>query len=315
MAVYTRVTRPELERFLAAYDLGALVEAREIIEGVENSNYLLLTDKTRAILTLYEKRVKAEDLPFFIEMMQHAAKNGLACPAPIADKNGTILQELAGRPATIVSFLNGDKVLDPSPVHCREAGKLMAQLHKATVGMQRTRVNALNAEGWQKLATACAPRADEAAPGMRELIEGELNTIRNAWPKNLPAGIIHADFFPDNVFFMGEKTSGVIDFYFACHDYLAYDLMITLNSWCFEGQKKYSAQRAHALIEGYESVRPLSADEKQALPLLARGAALRFLLTRLYDVLNHPPGALVKPHNPLEYRDKLVFFRDQGLPL
>jgi homoserine kinase type II len=311
MAVYTRVPFEDIKSFVASYAIGGLVEAREIMEGVENSNYLLRTTEGPYILTLYEKRVKREDLPFFIEMMQVAAKNGLPCPAPIADKDGHTLRDLQGKAATIVSFLEGDKVMNPSPAHCFEAGKLLAQLHETTKSMQRSRVNALNPDGWAKMVPTLG-RADDVAAGLHQLIVTQFNELKAAWPAEgkLPRGVIHADFFPDNVFFKGPKTSGVIDFYFACNDFYAYDIAITMNSWCFESQKTFVPERAKELLRGYESVRPLQADERAAMPLFLRGAALRFLLTRTFDWINHPADAFVKPHDPLEYRNKLEFFRD-----
>jgi homoserine kinase type II len=307
MAVYTDVDDGALEEFLAGYDIGKLAGYRGIAEGVENSNFLLETDKGRYILTLYEKRVKPEDLPFFLGLMDHLAAKGLACPTPIHRRGGGTLGTLCGRPAAIVSFLAGVWPRRISLAHCGPVGEAAAALHLAGAGFALKRANALGPAGWRPLVEACRPRADTVEAGLGAEIGRELEFLERNWPRDLPQGVIHADLFPDNVFFLGDAFSGMIDFYFACDDFFAYDLAICLNAWCFEPDGALNATKARRLVAGYRRKRELSAAELDALPLLARGAALRFLLTRLYDWLNHPPGAFVKPKDPLEYAKKLRF--------
>jgi homoserine kinase type II len=307
MAVYTEVTDDALHAFLARYDIGEATSFKGIAEGVENSNFLLRTANGQHILTLYEKRVKAEDLPFFIGLMEHLAERGVTCPQPVRDRAGSALGELAGRPATIVTFLDGIWIRRPNVRHCGEVGEALARMHMAGADFSLKRPNALSLPGWPPLFRAAEARADEIAPHLREEIAAELNFLQTHWPKSLPGGVIHADLFNDNVFFLGEKLSGLIDFYFACNDALAYDLAICLSAWCFEPDNAFNVSKGRAMISAYERLRPLGEAEIEALPLLARGAALRFMLTRLVDWLNVPPGAKVAPKNPLEYRDKLRF--------
>ena len=309
MAVYTEVSSEELEAFITAYDLGAVLSFKGIAEGVENSNYLLRTEKGGFILTLYEKRVDAKDLPFFLGLLDHLAGRGIKCPTPVHARDGAALRTLKDRPAALVTFLDGVSVKKPTVAHCAELGRALATLHLAAADYAGTRANALGHDAWGPLADLCAPRADEVSAGLAREIREEAATIAASWPAALPAGVIHADLFPDNVFFIRDTLSGLIDFYFACNDALAYDLAICLNAWCFETDGQLNITKARALIEHYGKARPLSAAEIDALPLLARGAALRFLLTRLHDWLTPAPGAMVKPKNPLEYLSKLRFHR------
>jgi homoserine kinase type II len=319
MAVYTEVTDEDLAIFLATYDLGAVLSCKGIAEGVENSNYLLHTEAGYFILTLYEKRVNEDDLPFFLGLMEHLAARGITCPQPVKNRQGEALGRLCGRPAVIVTFLDGMSVKRPEPKHCAMVGESLALLHRAGEGFAITRRNALSLDGWGPLARASEARADEVLPGLAVTIAEELAFLQSRWPQDLPKGVIHADLFPDNVFFLTGHLSGLIDFYFACNDTLAYDIAICLNCWCFEQNGSFNITKGMGLINGYERVRKLSDSEIAALPVLARGAALRFMLTRLYDWLNVPPGALVKPKDPLEYVRKLRFHqhvtsaRDYGL--
>lgn len=311
MAVYTRIPEEKLNAFLGRYVLGKLTGIQDILTGVENSNFLLTTDKNKFILTIYEKRVKADELPFFIGLMHHLAEKGIPCPEPVADRDGNILQRLCDKPAAIVSFLNGRMTDAITPGLCRQVGTAMANMHIATDDFKLSRHNALSLDGWAGLISRCLEKGDTVAHGLTHELVDELRHLINHWPDmgTLPFGVIHADLFPDNVFFEQGELCGIIDFYFACSDFLAYDLAIAMNAWCFDAQNVFQTDRARAMMEGYESVRPLQAEEKDALPILLRGAALRFLLTRLYDLINHPAGALVKPKDPLEYRAKLHFFK------
>jgi homoserine kinase type II len=309
VAVYTEVSDEQLDAFLADYDIGELMSFKGIAEGVENTNFMLHTNRGYYFLTLYEKRVDPKDLPFFVGLMEHCAARGLSCPQPVKNKKGNSLGELAGRPAAIITFLEGISVRRPSNAHCAALGQALAQFHKAGEGFSIRRENALGPEGWKKLAAQCEARADEVAPDLATLIKEEVAHLSAHWPKNLPAGVIHADLFPDNVFFLGDKLSGLIDFYFACNDFYAYDVAICLNAWCFEIDGSFNVTKGKALLSNYNTARPLSNAEVEAMPLLARGAALRFLLTRTFDWLNVPEGALVRPKDPKEYLKKLQFHR------
>ena len=308
MAVYTDVPEDALEKFIALYDIGGVLSFKGIAEGVENSNFLLHTEGGYFILTLYEKRVKKEDLPFFIGLMDHLAMRGINCPRPVRMKNGETLGELQGRPAAIVTFLEGMGIARPSAHHCRELGETLARLHLAGQDYKTRRVNALSVQGWRPLFDAAKDRADSVTPGLRDATASSLQALEAEWPKDLPQGVIHADLFTDNVFFLKDKLSGVIDFYFACTDFLAYDLAICLNAWCFELDGSFNITKGQAMIAGYRAIRDLEPREVEALPVLCRGASLRFMLTRLVDWLNVPPGALVRPKDPLEYYRKLRFF-------
>jgi homoserine kinase type II len=309
MAVYTEIGDDELRAFIAAYDIGAVLSCKGIAEGVENSNYLLGTETGSFILTLYEKRVAPGDLPFFIALMDHLAHQGVACPTPVRAKDGAALRELCGRPAAVVSFLNGMWPRRIEPFHCAGVGAALARLHKAGESFAMARPNDLDLSGWHRLYVACAPRADEVQAGLAAELHDELEALENAWPRHLPSGVIHADLFPDNVFFRDRELSGLIDFYFACTDAFAYDLAICINAWCFEPAGDFNVTKARLLVGNYRAERPLSPEEIAALPLLAQGSALRFLLTRLYDWLNQTEGALVRPKDPLEYLRKLRFHR------
>ena len=309
MAVYTEVDDEQLAAFLTRFDVGELMSFRGIAEGVENSNYIVATTAHQFILTLYEKRVAPEDLPFFLGLMEHLAAKGLSCPTPLRDRDGNNLGELAGRPAALVTFLEGIWPRRPSPDHCRAVGAEMARMHLAGQDFALKRVNALGADGWSSLYARFAAQADEIYEGLQATIAAELDTLLPAWPRDLPEGVIHADLFPDNVFFRAGELSGLIDFYFACNDALAYDIAIALNAWCFETNYAYNLTKGRALIAGYQSVRPLSDREAECLPILARGAALRFLLTRAYDWIHTPPNAFVKPHDPLAYLRRIWVHR------
>jgi homoserine kinase type II len=320
MAVYTDVAAEELAEFLSGYDIGELLSYKGIAEGVENSNFLLHTTSGYFILTLYEKRVARNDLPFFLNLMTHLASRGIICPQPLKNKHGEALGSLAGRPAAIINFLEGIWPRKPNAAHCAGVGQALAKMHLAGRDFPMSRPNALSVSGWRPLFDQAASRADELQHGLRAFLGAELDHLENnIWPQNLPQGVIHADLFPDNVFFLGERLSGIIDFTFACNDTLAYDVAICLNAWCFESDHSFNVTKARAFLNAYSRERKLSIDEREALPLLARGAAMRFLLTRLVDVLNVPPGALVRPKDPLEYVRKLRFqqsvksIRDYGV--
>ncbi|MEM9329856.1 MAG: homoserine kinase [Pseudomonadota bacterium] len=307
MAVYTQIPDTELKQYLTRYSIGELHSLKGIAEGVENSNYLLTTDAGMFILTLYEKRVDPLDLPFFLGLMQHLAKNGVDCPQPVVMNDGQNLSSLASRPSAIITYLDGNSVRRPNATHCTQVGEALAKMHIAGEGFELTRENALTVKDWRPLFVLSEKNADTVATGLSEFIAKELDFLEKNWSADLPFGVIHADLFPDNVFFLKDRLSGLIDFYFACNDVLAYDVAVCINAWCFEPDNAFNVTKARALIKGYQKIRPLSDDERKALPTLCRGAALRFLLTRLFDWLNVPPGALVVPKDPSEYISKLRF--------
>jgi homoserine kinase type II len=319
VAVYTPVTADELTAFLAAYDVGELLAYKGIAEGVENSNFLVHTKRGSFILTLYEKRVAAKDLPFFLALMEHLHVRGISCPQPVKNRKGELLGKICGRPAAVITFLDGMWIHRPTASHCAALGEALANLHLAGLDFRKTRANALSVEAWRPLYALCRDRANELHRDLAEFLAAELVQLEKHWPRELPKGVIHADLFPDNVFFLGNRLSGLIDFYFACSDALAYDIAICLNAWCFESDNSYNVTKGKSLLQAYARARPLLPAERDALPLLARGAAMRFLLTRLVDWFDVPSDALVRRKDPLEYYRKLRFHqtvrsaRDYGI--
>jgi|SRR5450755_1595416 homoserine kinase type II len=321
MAVYTDVAADELAEFLSDYDIGELLSYKGIAEGVENSNFLLHTSKGAYILTLYEKRVAVDDLPYFLSLMAHLAERGVPCPQPARNRTGAVYSRLADRPAAIINFLEGVWPRRPTAAHCAGVGDALARMHLAGRDFPLFRNNPLSVAGWRPLYDLAAARTDSVQTSLGDFIARELDHLEARWPAELPVGVIHADLFPDNVFFLADRLSGLIDFPFSCNDILAYDVAICLNAWCFEADHSFNVTKARAFFNAYGRERKLSEAEAAALPLLARGAAIRFLLTRLVDWLNVPPGALVKPKDPLEYVRKLRFHqnvdgvRDYGLSI
>ena len=307
MAVYTDVTDEALAAFLAGYDLGTAVAFRGIAEGVENSNFQLRTTAGDFILTLYEKRVDPAELPWFLGLMEHLAGRGITCPQPVRGRDGEALRRLAGRPACITTFLPGVWPRRVRPEHCGPVGHALAGLHRAGADYAPARPNGLGPGSWAPLLARSGGRADEIQPGLHAELAAALGRIGAAWPAGLPRGHIHADLFPDNVFFLDGRLSGLIDFYFAATDLLAYDLAVCLNAWCFEPDYSFNVTRARAMLAAYDRVRPLLPEERAALPALCQGAALRFLLTRLFDWLHTTPGALVTRKDPVEYLRRLRF--------
>lgn len=309
MAVYTAVGDDALTEFLAHYDVGELLSAKGIAEGVENTNYLVRATAGTFILTLYEQRVDAADLPFFLGLMSHLSDRGIAAPRPVARRDGSLLSALCGRPAALVTFLDGLACRRPAPWHCAALGTGLARFHQAAADFAIPRRNALGRDAWAPLFAQSRSEADGVVEGLRALVDEELAALTELWPTGLPDGVIHADLFPDNVFFIARRLSGLIDFYFACNDLLAYDLAVCINAWCFEEDGAFNVTKARALTAGYNAVRPLDEAERAALPVLCRGAALRFLLTRLHDWLRVPEGAMLTPKPPGPYQQRLIFHR------
>jgi homoserine kinase type II len=308
MAVYTDITDAELEGFLGAFDLGQALAFKGIAEGVSNSNFLLETDAGRFILTVYEARTNEKDLPFFLSLLRWLADHGYPCAPPMPAKDGALYKRVRGKPAAIVPFLKGMSVRRPTVAHCREGGRGLALLHRAQEGIPQSRVNDLGQPFWAGMFAGHEADADALKPGLATVIAADIAVFERLWPRGLPQGVIHADFFPDNVFFQSGKFAAAIDFYFACTDAFAYDIAVCLNAWCFEADGSFNVTAARAFVAGYESERALSGAEREALPILAWGAAMRFFLTRLQD-FNVPEGALITPHDPLEYERKLAVHR------
>ncbi len=307
MAVYTEVSDEALGAFLEDYDIGRMVAFRGIAEGVENSNFSLRTTGGDFILTLYEKRVNPAELPWFLGLMEHLARQGIVCPQPVRARDGEALRQLSGRYAAVTTFLPGVWPRRVRPEHCGPVGSALAALHLAGAGYEAIRPNALGPAGWAPLLNRSVGGADQVQPGLACELPAALGRILANWPKDLPVGHIHADLFPDNVFFLDGKLSGLIDFYFAATDILAYDIAVCLNAWCFEQDLSFNVTKARAMLAAYEAIRPLSAAERAALPVLCQGAAIRFALTRLYDWINTPADAMVTRKDPLEYVRRLRF--------
>lgn len=309
MAVYTDISDAELDAFLAEFDLGQPLAFKGIAEGVSNSNFLLETDRGGFILTVYEARTNEKDLPFFLALLRWLADHGYPCAPPMPARDGSLYKRVRGKPAAIVPFLKGMSVRRPTVAHCREAGRGLARLHKAARGFPQNRVNDLGQPFWAKMFAGREAAAEGLKPGLAATIAQDIATFERLWPKGLPTGIVHADFFPDNVFFQAGAFAAAIDFYFACSDAFAYDLAVCLNAWCFEPDGSLNVTAARALVAGYEDERRLTDAERAALPILAWGAAMRFFLTRLQDWGATPEGALIRPHDPLEYERKLAVHR------
>jgi homoserine kinase type II len=309
VAVYTDISEADLVAFLARYDIGTLKSFKGIAEGVENTNYLIKTSSDTFILTIYEKRVNAEELPFFMHLKEHLFAGGLPCPKPISAKGGETLQEINGRTAAIISFLQGKWPKQIRNAHCEEVGKYLAKMHTISASFDMQRQNTMGMGMWKQLLSETVDQADEVSRGLSAELKENMQFLEENWPKDLPSGVIHADLFPDNVFFQGDGLTGMLDFYFACNDFYAYDLAICLNAWCFEHGTAFNITKAKAMLRHYNKVRPFSDAEREALPILASGAAMRFLLSRLYDWLKPVEGALVSPKNPKEYIEKLRFHR------
>ncbi len=307
MAVYTRVSDDELKAFLKSYDLGEVQQFSGITAGVENSNYRLTTEGGDYILTLFEGRTAESDLPFFMDLMTHIDGAGLPCPQPIKGRDGKVLRRLCGKDAAIVTFLQGKSYDFPSPKKCYSAGAMLAKMHKAGASFPKTHANAFGYQSWQRLVDIIKKDITDKTPihsseYMHDLLaQSNLKLIKESWPQDLPHGVIHGDFFPDNVLFSGDTVTGVIDFYFACNDSFAYDLSIAINAWCFDENIIFNRDKSAAMIRGYQSQRLLTDAEFDALPTLCFGSAMRFYLTRFYDKMNTPPDAQVIPHNPDDY--------------
>ena len=310
MAVYTKLSDNTLKEFFYKYNLGKLLTYQEIKEGIENTNYFIQTQKGKFILTLYEKRIEEKDLPFFISLMRNLFDKNFPSPEPIINKNGSYISEVSGKKSAVVSFLDGESKKNLSPENCHDVGIYAAKLHSITKGLSGKRQNKLSVNSWRNIFNKVKKDCSKIHSNLPSIIESNLDIIEKKWPKNIPSGIIHADLFPDNIFFKNNELSGIIDFYFSCNDFYAFEIAICLNALCFEGKNEnlsFNVTKAKRFIEGYSSVRKLGEDEKECLKILCQGAAIRFLLTRVFDYLNLIEGAVVKIKDPIEYLKRLEF--------
>jgi homoserine kinase type II len=307
MAVYTKLEHLEVKLFLEQYNISNFKDYKGITEGVENTNYLIKSSEQDYILTIYEKRVDEKDLPFFIKLLSDLSDNNFPCPKPIANKNNEKINKIKNKNAALVTFLNGKSKNKITSEDCFEVGKIAAQLHKITKKFNINRKNNLSIENWQNIFEKTIKQKIDLDESIIKKTRNYLNFLKDKWPKNLPQGIIHADLFPDNIFFIDNKVSGIIDFYFACNDFFAYEIAICINSICFDNNSTFNMAKAKNLINGYSSIRTLTEDEKKYLPILSMGAAMRFFLTRLYDFYHTDNKADVKIKDPFEYFKKIEF--------
>ena len=310
MAIYTKLSETRLKEFFSKYNLGELINYKEIKEGIENTNYSIRTEKGKFILTLYEKRVEEKDLPFFISLMKNLFDKKFPSPEPIINKNGNYISEVLNKKAAVISFLEGNSKTNLDPDNCYQVGIYTAKLHLITKDLTGKRENKLSVKSWRELYNKVKNDCSKIQKNLPKIIEKNLNEIEKNWPKDIPAGIIHADLFPDNIFFKNNKLSGIIDYYFSCYDFYAFEIAICLNALCFEGKNEnlsFNVTKAKKFIDGYSSLKKLTEKEKDSLKILCKGAALRFLLTRVFDYLYLTEGAIVKIKDPIEYLKRLEF--------
>jgi homoserine kinase type II len=312
VAVYTHLTADDLAGLIAEYGVGELLSAKGIAEGVSNSNWLVETSAGRFILTMYEHRVDADDLPFFLGLLDHLSAKGSPVPRTIHDRTGAAYRTIGGKAVALIEFLPGVSVDTPRPAQARSVGEALAGIHLAAADFPRQRPNTMGLAAWRELLDACGGRLAEIDAGLPALVREELTFLEANWPRDLPRSVIHADLFPDNVLMLGNRVTGLIDFYFACTDIMAYDLAVTHAAWSFAGDGSYRPAIGDALIEGYNARRPLPEEAWSALPVLARGAAMRFLATRAYDWLHTPADALVTRKDPLVFARRISFYETEG---
>ena len=313
MAVYSSINKKELQDFLKQYDLGDLKKFEGILEGIENTNYKIITSKNVYILTIFEKRVNSKELPFFIKLKNHLFKKKFFCPQPIANINGKIINELKKKPCIITSYLHGSKITNVENKHCNQVGRALSSMHLFTSDFLYRRKNSMDYANWNKIFLKCKSLTSVNDISILSIIENELLFLKNNWPISLPKGIIHADAFQDNVFFDENKFVGLIDFYFSCYDFLAYDIALNINAWCFNSNSKFDNSKFQALLNGYEDTRLLKNEEKKKLSILSRGASVRILITRLHDQLFQSEEAYVKPKDPEEYIEILKFHQKNDI--
>ena len=313
MAVYTKLNQNKIEEILSNYNLGKLDSFEGIKEGIENTNYFLLVNQKKFILTIYEKRVKSEDLPFFSTLMSSLNKASFKCPIPIKNNRNETITNYSGKKLMIVSFLEGKAKQNLSPINCNIVGVEVAKMHEITKNFKFERQNGLSIKSWRNLFDTVKEKCSNIHADLPKLIEENLKNVEEKWPRNLPSGIIHADLFHDNIFFINDKFNGIIDFYFSCNDFYAFEIAICFNALCFDGPKNnlsFNVTKAKNFIDGYNQIRKISNEEKESIKVLSQGAALRFLLTRVFDSLNTVEGAMVKVKDPMEYLKRLEFHKN-----
>ena len=313
MAVYTSVKESEIELFLKQYNLGSLISYEGILEGIENTNYKINTNEGSFILTLFEKRVDPKDLPFFMSLQQHLSDNNFMCPIPIKNKDNNVVNTLCNKKAIIISFLEGKKIEQIKPEHCLQIGEMISNFQFLNKNFNHKRKNNLLINDWNKIFLKCLKVTDHKFLNLIDVVKNELIFLEQNWPKNLPNGIIHGDIFQDNVFFKEDTFSGLIDFYFSCNDFYAYELALTTNAWCFSKQNLFLNENFESLIKGYSKLSKINNEEIKYFNILLRGAAIRILVTRLHDQLFHPAGAIVKPKDPLEYYNILKWHQENKI--
>ncbi len=318
MAVYTHLGAEDLEALIAQYDVGQLVSAKGIAEGVSNSNWLIETTgspsaETRFILTMYERRIDLDDLPFFLGLLDHLSARASPVPRTIHDRSGSASRMVDGKAVALIEFLPGVSIDNPTAAQAEAVGQALAGIHLASADFAGTRPNSLRPADWEDLFGSCGDKLAEIDPQLPAIISRALPPMLASWPDHLPHSIIHADLFPDNVLMLGKQVTGLIDFYFACSDITAYDLAVTHAAWCFDkGGRQFRPRIGQALIAGYEAVRPLSNQERAAMPLLAQGAAMRFIATRAFDWIDTPHDALVERKDPMDFARRLDFYAQAG---
>jgi homoserine kinase type II len=313
MAVYTKLNKKDIEKILSNYSIGKLKFFKGIQEGIENTNYYLLVEEKKYILTIYEKRVNPQDLPFFSSLMLGLNNKKYKCPVPIINNKNVTISDYKDKKLMIVSFLEGKAKQVLTPNNCKQVGVEVAKMHEITKDFKIKRNNNLSITSWRNLFNSIKDQCTKINKDLPKLIEANLTDVEKNWPKNLPNGIIHADLFSDNIFFQNEKFSGIIDFYFSCNDFYSFEIAICFNALCFDGQKSnlsFNVTKAKNFIDGYSKIRKLSEEEKGSIKVLSQGAALRFLLTRVFDALNTVEGAIVKVKDPLEYLKRLEFHKN-----
>ena len=313
MAVYTKLNKGSIEEILSNYNLGVLDTFHGIEEGIENTNYFLSINKKKFILTIYEKRVKSNELPFFSDLMTHLNKAGFKCPVPIINNQKKTITQFEDKNLMLVSFLEGKAKQNLSPDNCKSIGIEVARMHELTKNFRLKRQNSLSIQSWRRMFDSVKDQCSKLHTDLPKLIEENLKNVEKNWPHDLPKGIIHADLFHDNIFFLKESFSGIIDFYFSCEDFFSFEIAICFNALCFDGVKEnlsFNVTKAKNFVDGYSSIRKLTDQEKQSIKVLSQGAALRFLLTRVFDALNTIEGAIVKIKDPIEYLKRLDFHKN-----
>ena len=308
MAIYTKISENDVVSIEKKFNLGKIISCKGIKKGIENTNYLVRTKNNKYILTIFEKRVKKRDVPFFMSLMDKLNNHNINCPKPQKSKAGNYSINIKNKPASIVSFVEGKDKNKLKIKDCYEIGKNVAKLHITSKKIKLHRKNSMSLKKWPKILNKIDNRSRIINSNLNYLMKEALLEVKNKWPKNLPSGIIHGDLFIDNIFFNKNKFHGYIDFYFACNDFLMYEIAICINALCFDkknGKFIFNKKKSKNLIKGYSKIRKLSQREKKSLNILCKGAALRYLLTRTYDYLNTPKSAIIKIKDPKEYIQKL----------